>query len=76
LSSSNAGCLGTLEWNTVLFTDEFHFHVDFSDGYACAWKGRIEWFYPKKVIQRYRYDGGSVMIWDKIGYVSKQSSSK
>jgi hypothetical protein len=52
------------------------FHVDFADGCACVRRGRIDRFHPKNVIQRIRYDGGSVMIWDKIGYYEKQASSK
>jgi hypothetical protein len=52
------------------------FHVDFADGCACVWRGRIERFHPKNAIQRKRYDCGSVMIWDKIGYYDKAGHVK
>jgi hypothetical protein len=51
-----------------LFTDEFCFHVDFADGCARIWRGRIERFHPENVIQSDRYGGGSVMIGGKIGH--------
>jgi hypothetical protein len=47
------------------------YHVGFADGCACVWRGRIERFHPKNIIQRNCYDGGSVMIWDQIGYYDK-----
>jgi hypothetical protein len=47
--SSNTCCLGNhksaLDSATkedILFTDEFSFHVDFADGSARVWRGRIE----------------------------------
>jgi hypothetical protein len=43
------------------------FHVHFADGCACVCRGQIERFHPQNIVQRNRYDGGSVMIWDKIG---------
>jgi hypothetical protein len=39
-------------------------------------RGQIERFHPKNVIQRNRYGGGSVMIWDKIGYCDKRGFVK
>jgi hypothetical protein len=47
------------------------FPVDFAGGCARVWRGRIERFHPKNVIQHNCYDGGSVMIWGKIGYYDK-----
>jgi hypothetical protein len=44
------------------------YDVEFVDGCVCVWRGWIELFHPKKFIQRNRYDGGSVMIWNKIDY--------
>jgi hypothetical protein len=35
------------QWNAVLFTDEFCFHLAFVDGCTCVWSGQIEWFHPK-----------------------------
>jgi hypothetical protein len=64
------------QWNTVLFTDEFHFHVNFADGGARVWRQRIERFHPENVIQRDRYGGGSVMICGGISYFGKQASSQ
>jgi hypothetical protein len=55
----------------VLFTDEFRFHVDFANGCARVWSGRIERFYPGYIIQRDRYCRGSVMIWCGISHNGK-----
>jgi hypothetical protein len=44
------------------------FHVNFASGCACVCRGQIERFHPKTVVQRKRYNGSSVIIWDKIRY--------
>ena len=51
------------QWNTVLFTDESRFNVDFADGRARVWRRRNERFHPENVIQCDHYGGGSVMVW-------------
>jgi hypothetical protein len=52
------------------------FHVNFADRCACVCRGEIERFHPKNVVQRNRYDSGSVMIWDKISYYDTRGSIK
>jgi hypothetical protein len=73
LTSSSACCLGNhpstpdsaaIDLRICLLMSRFH--VDFADGCACVWRGRIERFHPKNVIQHNRYDDGIVVIWDNI----------
>jgi hypothetical protein len=50
------------QWNTVLYTDKFLFHVDFANRRARVWRGRNERFHPENDIKRDRFGCGSVMV--------------
>ena len=50
------------QWDTVLFTEELRFHVDFADGRARVLRGRNKLFHPENVIPSDRYGGSSVII--------------
>jgi hypothetical protein len=73
---SNSYCLSnhpsaldskTMKYNFVYWWDLFS--CGFANGCARVWRGRIEWFYPKNVSNR--YGGGSVMVWGGITHYGK-----
>jgi hypothetical protein len=43
--------------------------VDFADECAHVWRGQIERFHPKNVIQHDRYGDGSIMIWCGLSHL-------
>jgi hypothetical protein len=59
------------QWHSILFPEEFRFHIDFGDGCARVGRGRIEQFCHDNVIQCDHYGDGSVNIFGKIGHYGK-----
>ena len=54
------------DWESVLFTDESKFCLDFTDGRRRVWRRKGERYYDATIEEHDRYGGGSVMVWGGI----------
>ena len=59
-------CWSRRRWNCVLFTDKSRFNLQFADGRLRVWRQTGERMDENNIVERDRYDGGSVMIWGGI----------
>lgn len=55
-------------WNTIMFSDESRFNLDFHDGRVRVHRKISDRFNEECIAQHDRYGGGSVMVWGAIGY--------
>ena len=54
------------DWESVLFTDESKFCLDFTDGRRRVWRRKGERYHDATIEEHDRYGGGSVMVWGGI----------
>ena len=54
------------DWANILFTDEFRFHLDSSDGSSRVYRCVGERYADACVILRQSFGGGSAMVWEGI----------
>ena len=57
---------GRQQWARVLFSDECKFNLSHHDGRIRVFRRRGERFADKCLIERDRFEGGSVMVWGDI----------
>ena len=57
---------GRQQWARVLFSDEFRFNLSHHDGGIRIFRRRGERFADNCLVERDRFEGGSVMVWGGI----------
>lgn len=59
------------DWQSILFTDESRYCLDFTDRRAKVWREPGERYYDSKICEHDRYGGGSIMVWGGISWEGK-----
>lgn len=60
--------IGRRHLNSIMFTDESKFNLDFHDGRRRVWRQKNERFRDCCVTEHDRFGGGSVLVWAGISY--------
>ena len=58
--------LSWCRWNSVLFTDESRFNVQFAEVGLRLWRRTVESMDENDIVERDIYGGGSIMTWEGI----------